>query len=392
MTNPNEELNLQIYNFIIKSIRDLDQNDGNKFLERFLMGPQEVWNTTNEKIFSIKNLWNIDECPVEALHYLKRIVGWTPDLDYLSDQLDEQQLRRLIRSSVRLWKMRSTESVITDIINFMMARKARIWNWFEMRWLTGPVDTSEYRQGRDRFLIAFPGTYTRPEYSMILRVVTPSDKELFRLVVRLLRPAGESLYVVYLKLMDDFSIEEDNTQWDSFSGTLPTVADEVMTFSDAGKQAVVSSVIGSAAWSNYVISSRIKGFGGGTGEAFGILAYYDEDTDNGYFAGLSILDNYLYLWKIVGGAKTVIGSFNFSTIGITLIDDIWYSLRIQVSPELSTNRLAVFVNGEQRLSLTDSTYTIGKVGIQKDSGMTEMRIDTIEGLGLPVDSEVIEQS
>jgi len=390
--NPNEELNLRIYNFILKSIRDLDQSDGNKFLERFLMGPQEVWNTTNKKIFSIKNLWNVDECPIEGLHYLKKIVGWASDLDHLTDQLDEQQLRRLIRSSVRLWKTRSTESVITDIINFMMARKSKIWNWFEMRWLTGPVDTAEYRQGRDRFLIAFPGTLTRPEYSMILRTVTPSDKELFRMIVRLLRPAGESYYVVYLKLMDDFSIADDNTQWDSFSGTLPPIANEVMTLSDAGKQSVISNASGSEDWSNYVVSLRIKGFGGGPGEAFGIMTYFDEDTDSGYFAGLCIADNYLYVWKIVSGVKTLIGSLNFSTIGITIIDDIWYSLRIQVSPELATNRLVVFLNGEQRLSLNDSTYMIGKVGIRKDSGMTKMLIDTIEVLGLPVDSEVIEQS
>lgn len=392
MTSPNEELNLQIYNFILRSIRDIDQTEGHKFLQRFMMGPQEIWNITNQKIWSIKDLWNVDKCPLEALHYLKRMVGWTKDLDYLSDQLDEQQLRRLIRSSVRLWKMRSTESVITDIINFMMARKAKIYNWFDRRWITGEMGDADFLQGRDRFLISFPGVLDRPEYTMNLRVVTPSDKELFRLVVRLLRPAGERFAVIYLKLFDDFNIEEDTTQWNAFAGSLPVVENETATFSEPGRQAVVSSVVGSNLWENYVVSSRVQAVGGGAGEAFGILVFYNELTDSGYFAGLSIADNYLYLWKITGGVKTLLGSFEFSTIGITLIDNVWYALRVQASPELATNRLAVFVNGEQRLSLTDSTYTVGKVGIQKDSGVTEMSIDEIEVLGLPVDSEVIQQS
>ena len=57
--NVEEALKLDIYLFIIESIRIEDQNQGAFFLKRFLQGPQEIWNKTQESIFSLKNLWDI---------------------------------------------------------------------------------------------------------------------------------------------------------------------------------------------------------------------------------------------------------------------------------------------------------------------------------------------
>ena len=188
---PYEELNLDMYEFIIQEIRSRDAKEGFLFLKRFLAGPQTMWGQAQEKIFDLKNLWSVTDCPDELLGYLKQIVGWTPKLKAITDGLDAPALRRLIRASVPLWKSRTSENAIVDVINLMVARRARVLTWFDFRWITGKTFLGEQFKGRDPWLIQFPGGGLAPEQWSTIRVVTPANKQLLRDVLELMRPVGE---------------------------------------------------------------------------------------------------------------------------------------------------------------------------------------------------------
>jgi len=125
----------QIFDYLILPIREADQREGKDFLKRYLLGPQSVWETTDQKIKDIPKLWSIVECPDEFLKFLKWIVGWTGELDSVTQDLIFDELRRLISISGRLWKLRGPEDTIVDVLRFATGQRNRIWNWFDFRWV-----------------------------------------------------------------------------------------------------------------------------------------------------------------------------------------------------------------------------------------------------------------
>lgn len=135
---------VDIFDFIIAPIRDADAREGGDFLYRYFRGHQHVWEQTDQNIRGIPKLWSIDDCPDEYLQYLKNIVGWTSEYDSFIELLSDEELRRLISISARLWKERGPEDVLIDVLYFATAARSRYWNWFDFRWVlaaAGPPDS-----------------------------------------------------------------------------------------------------------------------------------------------------------------------------------------------------------------------------------------------------------
>lgn len=134
----------KIYDFIIEPIRTMDQREGEMFLQRFLNGPQQVWVALDQIITTIPKLWSVTECPDQFLKYLKWIVGWTSELDNITRELSDDELRRLISISAQLWKERGSDDALINVLYFATGARCRYWNWFDFRWVlpaSGPPDS-----------------------------------------------------------------------------------------------------------------------------------------------------------------------------------------------------------------------------------------------------------
>lgn len=396
-STPNEALNLDMYRFLIQPIRDADSSeDGNLFLKRFLAGPQELWSQTQNTIFRIKDLWNVSETLDENIDHLKQIVGWVGKEAALTESLDTLTLRRLIRASIPIWKNRSTENTISNVLNLLVSRQARIWNWFDFRWITGDeleggaTIFGEQRQGRDPWLISFPYENEQAEYWSNLRIKTPDDKALLREVIKLMRPLGERFNVVYLLFIDMFNYENDLSQWTLLAGDVPEVTDGMLKLeNDAQDQATFASAENHLAWTDYVLSMRIRTTISAAGQLSGAYVRLTPGSENGYYVGLDIQNNLLRFGRVSAGVRTQLAQFDFYSINYTLQDGFWYGLRVQAISEGGTSRFIVFFDGEERINVTDSNHDMGTVACFHDSGAT-CQVDEIEVMGLPVDSETIE--
>ncbi|KKM81513.1 hypothetical protein LCGC14_1329050 [marine sediment metagenome] len=375
-----------IYDFIIYPIRLRDQREGKLFLERFLTGPQAIWEATRDKIQDIKTLWSVTDCPDAQLQYLKHIVGWTVALDAITKDLDYATLRKLISFSVAMWKERSTETSISNALNVLVPGRARIWNWFDLRWILDETILGEEHQGRDSYLVSMPDDAYWSNVRIVDNPVGTVDRTLVKELLNLMRPVGERYEIVYLKFLDLFESDGDVSQWDQGTAAALLVEDGHMKLRDPViTEGIWANVEGADTWTNYVVSARVKGLSGGS---FGISFYQDELQDL-YYVVVAVLDNALILGKFTAGVPSDVVKFDFSTIGYTVQSGVWYLLRVQISPEGATNRIKVYMDGEKYIDTTDSTHGSGTAGLVSATG-TMLDCDEIEVLGLPTDSETVE--
>jgi photosystem II stability/assembly factor-like uncharacterized protein len=325
-----ETLSLKMYNFLLYTIRQSDSTrEGAYFVKRLFQGPQDVWQTIQEKIFSIKDLWSITRCPDEALKYLKNIVGWTKELNYITDELDYDTLRRLIASSVPLWRKRGREETIIDIISLILNVRCVIWNWFDYRWIVDETEFTEHHQGYDSWIIDY-GEDGLGEYSSNLRIVDDGtlDKNLVKNILKLVRACGERIEIAYINFLDRFLVNDDTSQWDNTSGTIMSVSNSIAELDVVGEyQLSTVDVENSYEWTRYVTYFRIQG----TAEyGFGIVFYY-QDSNNYYGIKFKISNYENYeLFKIVSGVYEAI---RIGKVDGDLLEDIWYGIRIHVDKD-----------------------------------------------------------
>lgn len=387
------DLKLDMYSFLIKPIRDQDIQAGKEFVRRFLLGGQAVWQMTIEKIESIKKLWSITECPDEFLQYLKRIVGWTPDLDKITEGLNYATLRRLIAVSVPIWKTRSTETSIIDVLYTIVPGRARLWSWFDLRWVLDITIISEEHQGRDPWVLAI-----QDQYWMNVRIVDnpegTANQQLIKDMLNLMRPCGERFEIVYLHFLEQFEQDGDLTQWSQVVSeplvTAPVVSGGKLQLLDTTQaEKLWSDVKNPELWDGCMVSARMKGSTSSASAGFGYAFYFEPVNVDGYFVQLRKVDNTLVLGKFTGGTPSDITVLDLSTVGIALANDRWYFLRTQVTPEGATNRIKVYLDGELLINTTDATYTNGAVAVLHTANCTA-ECDEIEIMILPVNSETVE--
>lgn len=386
---PEEVLPLRVYEFLTQVIRDEDAAKGNLFVQRYLDGPQKVWEDTQATIFRIKDLFSITDILDEHLSLLKNLLGWTgePVTKRVTDRLDFDALRRLIAASVPFWKERGPETAIIDFLSLLTGKRLRIWDWFDLRWIIDETDLSETHQGRDPFLLELPQDGS-DEHRFNVRIVDPGDLDrvLVVNVVKLMRPVGERIDISYITFLDQFLIDGDNTQWEALIGALPTVEDGLAKLTTPGPNLVATDVEGSDTWSEYVAFWRIRLSSAGAGLVFAVN-FYVIDSLNFYQLIVSVSGNTIKLFKVVAGVQTSIVSFDFSLQG-TLVLDKFYGIRIQIAKEGATNRIKVYVDTELIIDTTDSAHAQGSVGFENFAD-DEVEVDEVEMFLTPLESDEV---
>jgi photosystem II stability/assembly factor-like uncharacterized protein len=381
-----ETLSLKMYNFLLYAIRQSDSTrEGAYFVKRLFQGPQDVWQTIQEKIFSIKDLWSITRCPDEALKYLKNIVGWTRELNYITDELDYDTLRRLIASSVPLWRKRGREETIIDIISLILNVRCVIWNWFDYRWIVDETEFTEHHQGYDSWIIDY-GEDGLGEYSSNLRIVDDGtlDKNLVKNILKLVRACGERIEIAYINFLDRFLVNDDTSQWDNTSGTIMSVSNSIAELDVVGEyQLSTVDVENSYEWTRYVTYFRIQG----TAEyGFGIVFYY-QDSNNYYGIKFKISNYENYeLFKIVSGVYEAI---RIGKVDGGLLEDTWYGIRIHIDKDeneldivkiyLDTNLILSTEENQIDGTVICGTSNVGKIYRSVDYGENWSEVtDTVE--------------
>lgn len=392
-----EQLTLQMYNFLLRPIRHADEQQGNLFLKRYFDGPQAVWETTQSTIFALKDLWSVTDCPDELLQYLKNIVGWTkePITKRITDALTPAELRRLIAISVPYWQTRGPEDAIINILGAITGQRSRIWNWFDFRWVLDETETGDDHQGRDPWIIELPEDGD-DEYRSNVRIVdpvlpTPIDRDLVVNVLKLSRPIGERIEVSFIDFLDRFLVVGDFEQWTLAAGTAIVVADGLLQLSD-------TALLEEAAINTTEIANA-------TNWASGILAYARMTADTAGDIGLRVLRvdalNFyearfdvgsfpapatVTLRKMVAGVPTVLGS-------VALLQAVelgeFVGLRVSVEPTGVTNKIVVSIDGDAVIDITDPDLTQGAASVFHFSG-GDLSVDEVEIFETPLATRTID--
>lgn len=376
-----EPLSLRIYPFLIEGIREEDQNNGGRFVERFLEGPQAQWDVMDRRAKDIPKLWSVTEIEDQYLIYLKWIVGWTSELDYITDDLDSATLRRLIAASVPFWKIRGTENAMVDILRLTTGARLRVWNWFDLRWIVGEEGFSDDQSGYDSWMLALPGPPDYDENQMNVRIVDDGtlNRRLVRNLVRLTRPDGETITISYIAFLDQFTVDDDDSQWDHNDVGTTVVADGFMRL-DAGQDAVVN-VPGADDWLDYVFYARVRGTG--------LIQFYRTAATDFYFVQIDVAANTVAVGRVLAGVEAILTTIDmFAAHGVTLFDDIFYGFRQEVIPEAGGTRIRVFFDANPIANLIDFTHVQGAIGFASTGLVFD--IDQTELFFNPLTEDVID--
>jgi len=383
-----DALALQIYLFLIETLRIEDSINGELFLQRFLDGPQSVWAQLRANIFSVKNLWSVVDIPDEQLQYLKNIVGWTDEFNNITDALSYDELRRLISNSTNIWKTRGTQSSMTSILTLMTGARLRLWDWFDFRWISGETGFGHESDGYDPWLISIDN-----DRELNIRIMDDGElnRELVVNLLKVMRPSGERIEVTYLHLLDLFTTDEDDEQWDAVddiaqTGTdVLTIADGTAVMDDtARREEMYANVSGSSLWEEFVFSARIRG-----DSLFGLI-FYRQSINAHYMFRLDTTGatNDFDLVRRLGGIDTILATAS-PPLGFVVDPLAYYMFRVQVAKEGSTNRIVCFIDGYELINTTNSQFTAGTVGVLHDVGGS-VEVDEVEVLGLPADTDFID--
>jgi hypothetical protein len=117
-----------------------------------------------------------------------------------------------------------------------------------------------------------------------------------------------------------------------------------------GGEAISSA--GSSSLADYALQADVKLYDNSTNSGSGILARY-QDSGNYYMLRLS--GGNVQLYKKVGGVSTLLQQTPYSyTTGTT------YTLKLT----LGGSTLTGYVNGVQKISVTDGSFAAGKIGLR----------------------------
>jgi phage tail-like protein len=386
---PQALLTLKMYNFIIESVRNEDQTRGNAFLQRFLQGPQEIWAAIVKTIFDLPKLWSITDIPDEWLHLQKGMVGWTPDTDDITNSLDAPTLRRLMASSIPFWKRRGVEDSTEDVVRLVTGGRAYIVNWFQSRFILDEAHLGVEMDGSDPWLLSTPGEGEPDAWTYNLRVVDEGtvDRDVVRALARLTRPQNERVLITYLRFLDQFTTDDDISQWDSSNAPSITVAGGSLSMLDelSGEDAFVNVELASD-WTSYVARWRVRG-----SDAF-VLHFYRTGPGDMYLVRVDIVANTVALTKLLGGIETTLVTASIASYGEVLYDDVYYTITVEVAPSLIElqNAIRVQLDGQVIIETeSDGTHAQGTLGVAHDVAGT-VEVDSLEMFFLPGQTDFVD--
>jgi hypothetical protein len=147
-----------IYMMLIQSLRDSDKAEGGELILRWLAAAQSEFEDTYERVQTLRLLYDVEHTTLAALKHVKWLVGLTSTLDYLTGNLTEAELRRLVAMAVRTWKRKGTEAGLQEVLEAVMVGEVRIVNYFLFRVLVDSAELGfEEIPDVDPWLIDAPG-------------------------------------------------------------------------------------------------------------------------------------------------------------------------------------------------------------------------------------------
>lgn len=155
MTRVDPDFPYDMFKYIHSPVRKGDIETFN-FLERFMLGPQRLWeDKIHSKILKLSEL--IDPAKTPQPRLLKDHVGFTKELDKVIEGVTDDDLRKIISLAVALWKKKGLEVGYEDIIRVFTGANVRIFNWFDFRYIVGEQQFGEQQLGEDSWFISEVG-------------------------------------------------------------------------------------------------------------------------------------------------------------------------------------------------------------------------------------------
>ena len=153
-------------------------------------------------------------------------------------------------------------------------------------------------------------------------------------------------------LNDNF--ESGTGNWTVIMGNWNIITDGTQVYHTLSTDNLSRSVAGNASWNNYTaeVKTKVNTWGNPTYWTTGIMGRYSDP--NNYYLFIYEQPGQLHIRKIVGGTQTTLASktytFNLNT---------WYTFKAS----MNGSTLALYVNGNQELSVTDTAFSTGKAGL-----------------------------
>lgn len=162
--------------------------------------------------------------------------------------------------------------------------------------------------------------------------------------------------------------------WTTSGGSWSIVSDGTRVYRQSSTSGNASALVGATSWTDQSVQARVKplAFAGGS-EFVAVLARVQNNT-NYYYATLRNA-NKVEIKKMVSGSATLLASASF-----TVNTNTWYTLRLEVQ---GTN-LRALINGSQYLSVSDSQFASGRVGLATYNGSASFDDLLVTGAGSPV--------
>jgi hypothetical protein len=148
---------------------------------------------------------------------------------------------------------------------------------------------------------------------------------------------------------DDFE-DGNSSGWTVVNGSWAVVTDGTKVFKQSVTTGEALAYAGNTSWTNYTVQAKVKLYGQSSGS--GIIGRY-QDSNNFYMFRIHNGTAKVQLYKRVAGTFTLLQE-TAMTININTI----YTLKLV----LSGNSLIGYVDGVQKVSFTDSSFTSGCIG------------------------------
>jgi len=351
------------YRFLIKPLRDGDK-DG--VLERYLGGPQADFERIQQDIQKLDTLRDIEGIDDDFLIYLKWLLGWTAELASITDGLAPDVLRKLIRLSAEMWKLKGSPVGIVSSIRALTGRDVLYRDWFWFRWSVGGSGLWWVQRYSDPWLVGWSHG-DRDEYLSVLFVMVDLGipKQLIRDILQLNRPLHESFLIVYADFVDDFHlgrgrwmrITGTDVAWDedNFRLVLPDTSRQECNVARVAEldEMVYTSVV------QFTVDLQVFR-----------VTFHIQDNDNWYRVRFG-QNGLLRLTVCKAGVTTNVAAFTLPhpfplVIGVT----VGVEVRI---PEAGKRRVRVIVEGDTWIDYTFSEPNVfreGRLQIENDSGVS----------------------
>jgi len=265
-----------------------------------------VFEDQQSLIQQVDTLHDVDLIADEFLIYLKHTVGWTNELDSITESLTPDQLRKLIELSAPFWKTKGTESGLRDALRLLTGRDVVLRNWFHYRWVVGIARLWRLGDERDPFVVGDTAG-ARDQFLSFVFVSIDSgvDRQLVRDLVNLHRPLQEVYNVVYVEVVDDFAL--DRSKWVTSTGAEPTL-DEVRKLLSVPVGTTVRVNVEAVETWDEASWRHTMTFTGASGGAFRVLFRRQTTAPNDRYRVTFGQDGTAVLEQVVGGVPTVLDS------------------------------------------------------------------------------------